>query len=215
MAPKKMMGHMGYHHMPDCDSMMDMEEMQCPNHPDLILLRDAAADEREAILMYFQAANKTCLKELFLDIVEDEMQHYVMIMHHISMLDPVQADKLREEGLNELVMSSKMKKMRAKWMKKCNHTYHNQQQEQANGEESDVEVTPLDDKELCELSYLTKALLAEFHAINKYQCYMERAESEHNQHLFCHLMNEEKEHVAELTKAIYDITDEPLPHEMD
>jgi len=181
-----------------------MGEMDCPDHPDLILLRDAAADEREAIAFYFEAARHTCMTELFLDIIEDEMQHYVMIMHHITMLDPVQAEKLREEGLSELTMNGMMKKMRAKWMQKSGML-------QAN----DVTVTLLDDEELEAVCYLTKGLVSEFKAINKYQCYMKKAETEHNQHLFCFLMNEEKEHVAELTKAIFKITQEPLPLESD
>jgi len=204
MVAKKNMGKMGGSNMMGCHSMMDMGDMECPNHPDLILLRDAAADEREAIAMYFQAARHTCMTELFLDIIEDEMQHYVMIMKHISMLDPVQADKLREEGLNELTMSGMMKKMRAKWMQKP-----------VMSEPEDVAVSPLDDNELEAVCYLTKALVSEFHAINKYQCYMEKSEITHNKHLFCHLMNEEKEHVAELTKAIFEITQEPLPSETD
>ncbi|MBP2627430.1 MAG: hypothetical protein H6Q68_2141 [Firmicutes bacterium] len=204
MVAKKDMGKMGSSNMMDCNSMMDMGDMECPNHPDLILLRDAAADEREAIALYFQAARHTCMTELFLDIIEDEMQHYVMIMHHISMLDPVQADKFREEGLNELIMKGMMKKMRAKWMQKP-----------VMAEGKDVAVSLLDDNELEAVCYLTKALASEFHAINKYQCSMEKSEIMHNKHLFCHLMNEEKEHVAEFTKAIFEITQEPLPPETD
>jgi len=174
-------------------------------HPSSIFMSALpAADEREAIAMYFQAARRTCMTELFLDIIEDEMQHYVMTMHHISMLDPVQADMLREEGLNELTMSGMMKKMRAQWMQKS-----------AMSEPEDVVVSPLDDEELEAVCYLTKVLVSEFHAINKYQCYMEKSEIIHNKHLFCHLMNEEKEHVAELTKAIFEITQEPLPPETD
>lgn len=184
--------------------MIDVDKMECPNHPDLILLRDAAADEREAIAMYLQAARETGLTDLFLDVAEDEMQHYVMIMHHISILDPVQAEKLKEEGLNELIMSGMMKKMRAKWMKKP-----------IMPEPEDVSIPPLDAEEIEAVCYLTKALASQFHAINKYQCYMEKSGSVHNQHLFCHLMNEEKEHVAEFTKAIFEITQEPLPQETD
>lgn len=202
MPQKKMMGKMG---AMGCNSMMmGMEEMECPNHPDLILLRDAAADEREAIALYLQAARHTCLTGLFLDVAEDEMQHYVMIMHHISMLDSVQAEKLKAEGLDELTMSGMMKKMRAKWMKKPFMP-----------EPEDAAVSLPDDEELEAVCYLTKALASEFHAINKYQCYMEKSESAHNQHLFCHLMNEEKEHVAEFTKAMFAITQEPLPPESD
>lgn len=204
MTAKKHMGKADHYNMMGCNSMMDMEEMECPDHPDLILLRDAAADEREAIADYFHAAHHTCMSELFLDIIEDEMQHYVMIMHHISMLDPVQAEMLKEEGLSELTMNGMMKKMRAKWMKK--HT---------TPEPEDAEVSPLDEDELEEVCYLTNALVGEFKAINKYQCYMKKAEIDHNKHLFCHLMNDEKEHVAELTKAIFAITQEPLPPETD
>ncbi len=204
MTAKKNTGKMSDLNKMGCNSIMDMEEMECPNHPDLILLRDAAADEREAIADYFHAAQHTCMSELFLDIIEDEMQHYVMIMRHISMLDPVQAEMLREEGLTELTMSGMMKKMRAKWMEKTIMC-----------EPEDAQVSPLDADELEAVCYLTNALVGEFKAINKYQCYMKKAEIDHNKHLFCYLMNDEKEHVAELTKAIFAITQEPLPPEID
>jgi len=86
----------------ECPSscMPDMDE--CPNHPDLYLLRDAAADERGAIADYLTCAAETCLDEIFLHVAEDEMQHYVETMRLISIFDPVQAEMLREEGLGVL-----------------------------------------------------------------------------------------------------------------
>ena len=41
------------------------ETDECPNHPDLYLLRDAAADERGAIADYLACAAETCLDEIF------------------------------------------------------------------------------------------------------------------------------------------------------
>ena len=50
---------------------------------------------------------------------------------------------------------------------------------------------------------------------NKYQRYMNDAEEPRVKELFCHLMNEEKEHVAEFTAALFRLTHEPLPEETD
>ena len=76
------------------------ETDECPNHPDLYLLRDAAADERGAIADYLACAAETCLDEIFLDVAEDEMEHYAETMRLISWLDPVQAEMLAEEAFS-------------------------------------------------------------------------------------------------------------------
>lgn len=176
------------------------QPMECPDHPDLLLLRDAAADEREAIALYLEAAKNTSLTELFLDVAEDEMHHYVMTMKHISMLDPVQAASLKEENLDMLTME----RFQAKWKYKYSVPEPTEPQ------------PPLPtDEDLKAIQYLTRALTGELQAINKYQRYMDKALTDHNKHLFCRLMNDEKEHVAEFTDALFELTHEPLPTEMD
>ena len=54
------------------------ETDECPNHPDLYLLRDAAADGRRSPTTWVCAA-ETCLDEIFLDVA-DEMEHYAETM---------------------------------------------------------------------------------------------------------------------------------------
>ena len=49
-------------------------------------------------------AAETCLDEIFLDVAEDEMEHYAETMRLISWFDPVQAEMLAEEALDVLVM---------------------------------------------------------------------------------------------------------------
>jgi rubrerythrin len=183
---------------PSCLSAMD----ECPDHPDLCLLRDAAADERGAIADYLTCALGACLSELFLDVAEDEMQHYVETMRLISLFDPVQAKMLEEEKLGFLVMKRPMGK--PKWAQQP----HKQEQE-------DVKVIPPNKKDLPAIRCLTKAIQDELHAINKYQRYMNSAEDHRVQEHFCELMNEEKEHVAEFTAALFKLTHEPLPEETD
>lgn len=185
-----------------CDMPCEESDEMCPNHPDLCLLRAAAADERGAIADYLECALMTCLDEVFLDVAEDEMQHYVETMRLISFLDPVQARMLEEEDLDVLVMKGHGR--HGKWTK---NKLPNQEQ--------DVEVIPPDKKELCAIRCLTKALQGELHAINTYQHYMNQAENPQVRALFCHLMNEEKEHVAEFTAALFELTHEPLPEEAD
>lgn len=175
----------------------------CPNHPDLLLLRDAAADERNAIAFYLEAARASCMPNLFLDVVEDEMEHYVEIMREVSRLDPVQAQLFSDEELDILLMTRPLfrPKTKAAMVKEA--------------EAGDVQVTPPNRKEMPTVLLLTRALTDELQAVNKYQRYMETAEDPAVQRLFCHLMNDEKEHIAEFTVALFELTHEPLPLEDD
>jgi rubrerythrin len=184
----------------ECDN--DNEE--CPNHPDLLLLREAAVDERNAIAFYLRSAQVTCLDSLFLDVAEDEMQHFIQTMLLISSLDPVQAEAFENENLPFLTMPRRPKQMTAKW----------QPPEPENIVE-DVVITPPSLDELATVDILTKAIGDELMAINKYQRFMSEATLPEVRDLFCQLMNEEKEHVAEFIKALFCITHEPLPHELD
>jgi len=179
----------------------DMDE--CPNHPDLYLLRDAAADERGAIADYLTCAADTCLDEIFLDVAEDEMQHYVETMRLISIFDPVQAEMLIEEGLGALTMRRHLSK--SKWVGPKNTHY----------DQEDVQVIPPNKRDLPGIRCLTKAIQDELHAINKYQKYMNQADDPRVREHFCELMNEEKEHVAEFTAVLFKLTHEPLPEETD
>ena len=175
----------------------------CPNDPDLLLLRDAAADERNAIAFYLEAARASCMPALFLDVAEDEMQHYVEIMREISRLDPVQAQMFSDVELDMLLMTRPLfrPKTKAAIIKE--------------NEAGDAEISPPSRKKMPTVVLLTRALNDEFQATNKYQRYMETAEDPAVQRLFCHLMNEEKEHIAEFTAALFELTHEPLPLEND
>jgi len=176
---------------------------KCPNHPDLCLLRDAAADERGAIADYLECALETCLYEVFFDVIEDEMQHYAETMKLISLFDPVQRKMLEEEDLGFLVMRRPIGN--PKWASPQNTTK----------KDEDVEIIPPNKKDLPAIRCLTNAIQGELHAINKYQQYMAKAKEIQVQEHFCDLMNEEKEHVAEFTAALFKLTHEPLPKEVD
>ncbi|WP_371376379.1 ferritin family protein [Sporomusa aerivorans] len=169
----------------------------CPNDPDLLLLRDAAADERIAIAFYLEAAKGSCLTDLFLGVAEDEMRHYVEIMREISRLDPVQAQIFRDAGLDSLVMA------RPAFEPKLNADIIRETT-------AEVQITPPSRKDMPTVVFLTKAISDELMAINKYQRYMQMAENASVQRLFCRLMNEEKEHLAEFTAALFDLTHEPI-----
>ena len=182
------------------DNMSCTAEL-CPNHPDLLLLRDAAADERNAIAFYLEASRSSCLPRLFLDVAEDEMHHYVEIMREVSRLDPVQAQMFGEEELDILLMTRPLFKPKTK------------SDIRKEAESADSQVIPPGRKEMPTVMLATKALTDELQATNKYQRYMETAEDPSVQRLFCHLMNEEKEHIAEFTAALFELTHEPLPPE--
>ncbi|MDF2502024.1 MAG: hypothetical protein K0Q77_2738 [Anaerosporomusa subterranea] len=187
----------------ECEDYDDYNE-ECPNHPDLLLLREAAADERNAIAFYLRAAHVTCLDSLFLDVAEDEMQHFMQTMQLISSLDPIQAEIFEEECLPFLTMPRRPKHKPAKW-----------QPPEPEDNIEDVAVTPPSLDELATVDILTKAISDELMAINKYQRFMSEATLPEVRDLFCLLMNGEKEHLAEFIKALFCITHEPLPYEQD
>ncbi|MBP2652028.1 MAG: hypothetical protein H6Q74_2853 [Firmicutes bacterium] len=182
-----------------CKSDID----ECPSHPDLCLLRDAATDERGAILDYLTCAINTCgFDTLFLDVAEDEMQHFIKIMQFVTRFDPVQAAELEKENLGFMVMKPHRAKAKPP-------------SPEAVQPDQDVEVTPPNKNDLPAICCLTKALKDELHAINKYQRYMNSAQDCQVKDLFCELMNDEKEHVAEFTATLFTLTHEPLPQETD
>ena len=186
-----------------------LDKDECPNNPDLLLLREAAADEREAVLQYMNAAQDNCMQELFLDVAEDEMHHYVEIMQQIVRLDPIQAEMFQEVNLDMMVMGRPSKSNNNKWHSNPMN-YH-----AAGGEEDEEMIALPSERDMAALCHLTAGLVEELKATNKYQRCMNEACDPRVKQLFCHLMNEEKEHIAEFTAAIYDITGEPLPPEHD
>ncbi|KYZ77382.1 hypothetical protein AXX12_04485 [Anaerosporomusa subterranea] len=187
----------------ECEDYDDNNE-ECPNHPDLLLLREAAADERTAAAFYLRAAHQTCLDRLFLDVAEDEMQHFMEIMQLVSCLDPIQAEIFEEKCLPFLTMPRHPKHKQAKW-----------QPPEPKDDIEDATISPPAPDELETVDLLTKSIVGELMAINKYQCFMLKAACPEVKELFCHLMNEEKEHLAEFIKALFCITHEPLPYEQD
>jgi Uncharacterized conserved protein len=185
----------------------DPHEQCCPDDPCLFMLRDAAIAERETIFFYLEAAAMVCgdLRRLFIDTAQDEMRHFVLIMHRLSALDPVQAEALEKAGLAGFLWQRAVPpKWAADWHPAC-ACPPEAEPELAAPEEADTDMTAV--------CLLTKALTGELAAINKYQEYMEKSASSSCCRYFCHLMNEEKVHAAEFIAALYDLTGEPPPEE--
>jgi rubrerythrin len=171
--------------------------------PCLTMLRKAAMAEREAILFYLDAANMVCrdLQALFLNVAEDEMRHFVMTMHHISALDPVQAKALEEAGLDVLVMPrSAVPKWTGGWPPTCSPL-----------QELPEPPAGPSAQDMTAICLLTKAINSELAAINLYQGFMEQSASQDCCEHFCQLMNSEKHHVAQFIAALYELTCEPPP----
>lgn len=184
----------------------------CPDDPCLIMLRDTAIAEREAILFYLEAAAMVCgdLRRLFLDTAEDEMRHFVLTMRLISELDRVQAEALEEVGLDVLLMQRGMApKWAAGWHPDCACPL------EAETMHAPMPPAPEAENDLTPVCLLTKALTSELEAVNKYQKFKEKTSDSTCCRHFCHLMNDEKEHVASFIAALFDLTGEPPPEETD
>lgn len=144
----------------------------------------------------------TCLADLFLKVAGDEMHHFVELIHLINMLDPVQAAAFEKVGLSMMIMPRRPK---AKWHPPIEEDCPEEDEEES-------EISPPDPEDLETIEILSRSIADELLAINKYQKYMEQACHPKAKALFCHLMNEEKEHVAEFTKALFCFTNEPSPY---
>lgn len=156
----------------------------CPTDSDLLLLRQNAKGEREAIAFYLRAAARTNgpLSQLFLDTARDEMIHFRKSMILLAKYDPMQAQAFEEVGIN---LPDELRKTQSS--KYC----------------------PEDRLEIIDL--LTEAIADELEAINMYQESYVEASHDDVKALFCNSANDEKVHVAEFWKALMVFTKENAP----
>lgn len=164
---------------PECDDNTD-----CPTDPDLLLLRQNAKGEREAIAFYLHAASMTTgpLCQLFMHTAKDEMVHFRNTMTLLAKYDPIQAQAFNDVGI--VLPVDEARKMTPA---PC----------------------PEDKQEVIDL--LTKAITDELDAINMYQLSYEKACHDDVKALFCANGNDEKHHVAEFWKALMTYTKEKVP----
>ncbi len=171
-----------------------------PADPCLATLRKAAVAEREAILLYLDAANMVDreLRTLFMAVAEDEMRHFVQTMNLIAGLDPVQAKALEASGLDILVMPrAAVPRWAGGWPPTCSPL------------PEPTSVQPAGN--MAAVGLLTKAMNSELDAINLYQDFTEQAQTPACCDHFRRLMNDEKHHVAQFIAALYELTCEPPP----
>lgn len=156
----------------------DIDEALCPTDPDLILLRQNAIGEREAIDSYLRAGARTsgALRDLFIDTAGDEMVHFRNTMTLLAKYDPEQARAFEEVGIDLPV------NMLLRQQDTCDR--------------------------LEAIHLLTEAIAGELAAINQYQQSYEAAEHDDVQALFCNNANDEKMHVAEFWRALMVYTNE-------
>lgn len=156
----------------------DIDETLCPTDPDLILLRQNAIGEREAIDFYLRAGAKTSgtLRDLFIDTAGDEMVHFRNLMTLLAKYDPEQASAFEEVGI-DLPSNILLR-----------------QQDTCDRLEA--------------IHLLTQAITDELAAINQYQQSYEAANHSDVRALFCNIANDEKMHLAEFWRALMVYTNE-------
>jgi len=159
----------------------DEDNESCPTDPDLLLIRQNAKGERQAIAFYLRASSMTrgSLCQLFLDTARDEMMHFRKSMIILAKYDPQQAQAFENVGIN---LPDELRKNQSST--NCPH----------------------DKLEIIDL--LTKAITDELEAINMYQESYEKASHDDVKALFCSNANDEKVHVAEFWKALMVFTKE-------
>lgn len=159
----------------------DEGNAHCPTDPDLLLIRQNAKGEREAIAFYLRAASMTSgsLSELFFHTAQDEMIHFRKSMILLAKYDHPQAQAFKDVGIN---LPDELRKP------------------------SSSKYCPEDKLDIIDL--LTKAISDELAAINMYQESYEKAYHNDVKALFCNNGNEEKHHVAEFWQALMVFTKE-------
>ena len=158
--------------------------------------RDAAADGGARSPTTW-LARRACLDEIFLDVAEDEMEHYAE--NDAAYLAAISPGRNARRKLDVLVMKQPIGK--PKWAY-CKKPRKRRMSRSPPG------------KRFARRSIHHQAIQDELHAINKYQRYMNSAEEPRVKELLPSV-NEEKEHVAEFTAALFRLTHEPLPEKPD
>ena len=165
---------------------------RCPNHPDLYLLRTPG----RGAIDYLACAAETCW------------------MRFSWMLPKMRWSTMRKRcGLFPGLIRPGRNARRRSSRRAGNETADRQAEMGYRQKPRKRRMSRSPNPDLPAVQYITKAIQDELHAINKYQRYM-NAENPALR-AFCHLMNEEKEHVAEFTAALFRLTHEPLPEETD
>lgn len=153
-------------------------DCMCPSDPDLILLRNTAANERLGIYHYLCAAEKTsgAICKLFMELAQDKMAHFRRSMTLLAKYDSIQDCAFNDACINLPPVDCFRKS------KSC----------------ASFEVMEL----------LNTSLAQALRNINCYQEYYCAAQNKEFKILFCDNANDEKIHVAKLWKALMTYTNE-------
>ncbi len=195
---------MDYQH--DCPHIApSLGSCQMVADPELIYLREDLADEFSAINDYLECASLSddrYISHLFRKIAEEEAGHFIQLFRMVSSLDPVQADELAKHDLEMLLFSR---------MPSPPNFVNNNAKE--NSKDSSYHAKKKHyDKYPPVLKCLKNAIRDELSAINNYQKQIQMINNPTIQNLLIPIMNKEKEHVAEFTKAFYDLIHKQHKH---
>lgn len=169
--------------------------------PDLIFLREDIADELGAIVGYLECADQIReqrISERFREAASDETGHFIRLLRMVAILDPVQAEELKKQGLSMLNGQGEQI-LPFGIPSKCQGC---EQPERHRRDYADKKFHAPDEKVL---ECLRNAIKDELHAINAYQKQVQATTNPAIQNLLTTIMNKEKEHVSEFTKLFYEL----------
>lgn len=170
--------------------------------PELIFLREDIADELGAIVGYMECAGQIKnykINKQFREIANEETSHFISLMSMVAILDPVQAEELKKQGLlklnylNESVVPLGIPGQ----CQACTQPERRQHDYVADKRL----YTP--DERIFEC--LRNAVRDELHAINAYQKQIIATKNPAIQNLLITIMNKEKEHVSIFTKFFHEV----------
>lgn len=169
---------------------------------DLIFLREDIGDEIGAIVGYIECAGQIKdyrLNKQFWDIADDESAHFINLMSMLANFDPVQAEKLKKQGL---LMTTSLKESSATLGVPMHCQSCSQPERHRHDYGSDKRLYIPDERVL---ECLQNAVRDELHAINAYQKQIAATKNPSIQNLLFNIMNQEKEHVSIFTRLFYEV----------
>ena len=175
--------------------------------PELIFLREDIADELGAIVGYLECAGQIKdyrINEQFRRIANDENDHFIRLTRMLAILDPVQAEELKKQGLSMLsgLNESAVPFGIPGQCQTCAQAEHYRY-------DFDDKRPYIPDERVLEC--LRNAVRDELHAINAYQKQVIATTNPTVQNLLTTIMNKEKEHVSGFTKLFFNVYHVSVP----
>ncbi len=179
------------------------EVVQYSADSNLFFLREDLADELGSIIGYLECAelvHHPKINEQFLQMAGEETGHFIRLMRMLSNLDPVQAQRLKEQELTILTLENGGAQPPGAACGSCSRSKDSRTSEYKNYARERCDKSSMKDLEL-----VGNAIRDELRAVNAYQKQVQITANQSIQNLLIIIMNQEKEHLAKFIRLFHDL----------